>query len=158
MISNPLPVKNPYTGIPFSKNMLYLLYLKMKYHSPLFIYFMKTDFDLTTFLLEYEGLLRTHCIEKTIKELSNENAILMIREMMQEITVLNLISETYIPILSISQLKTPILTLRPLLTHYYNYMYSMNPHQRHIEYKTLIRKLISLRDEHPQNILIQLLF
>ena len=158
MISNPLPIKNPYTGIPFSKTMLYLLYLKMKHYSPLFYYFMKTDFKLDIFLLNYEGLLRTYIIEKTIKELSNENAILMIREMLQEITVLNLISETYIPILSISQLKKPILTLKPLLTHYYNYMYSMNPYQRHIEYKVLIRKLISLRDEHPQNILIQLLF
>jgi hypothetical protein len=158
MISTPVPIKNPYTGIPFSKNMLYLLYLTMKHYSPVFYYFMKTDFNLKTFLFDYEGLLRTHCIEKTLKELSNEHAILMIRQMLEEITILNLISETYIPILSITQLKKPILTLKPLLTHYYNYMYSMNPHQRHIEYKTLIRKLISLRDEHPQNILIQLLF
>lgn len=64
-IITPLPIKNPYTGIPFSHDCLYLIYLQIPWN-PLFYYYAKVNFSLPQLVLQYEGLLVTHLIEKTV--------------------------------------------------------------------------------------------
>jgi len=150
LIANPLSIKNPYTGTIFSRSKLYNIYFQLK-HIPIFFrHFMNVDFDLTRFLLEKECILRQHTIHKKIRhftqeEIKNELRY-MIVEMFPFIMDLN-ITENIIYVecdLSIS---------RELLTHYYNYTYSLNPYQRLCECKTLITKIKNVSNRIHKNII-----
>ena len=143
MILDPLPIKNPYTGIPFTKSTLYYLYANLHVH-PLFFYFAKVDFDPKQFLLQYEGLLRTHLIEKTILEYNDAKVKLVCTKMLEEMTLYNFATGQYEPIVTMDKIKHP----KPFLLQYYFSLFSLNPYQREMEYKSLIRKLILLRDKH----------
>ena len=147
MIASPMPIKNPYTGLPFSKALLYILFLQMKTVHPLFLYFMKCQFDDNEFLLQYEGLLRTHTIKKTLCEYTPKRTKELLKSMIQKITIYNILSGLDEPIVSLKDLKVDLLTLKPLLSYYYNYLFSMNPYQRHVDHKKLINALIKLRDK-----------
>jgi len=142
MIVDPLPIKNPYTGIPFTKSTLYYLFINLKVH-PLFFYFAKVGFDTKQFLLQYEGLLRTHLIEKTVLEYNDVKVKIVCTKMLEEMTLYNFTTGQYEPIVTIDKLKQP----KPYLLHYYFSLFSLNPYQREMEYKSLIRKLILLRDK-----------
>jgi len=141
MIVDPLPIKNPYTGIPFNKNILYYLYLNLKVH-PLFFYFAKMGFDPNQFLLQYEGLLRTHLIEKTILEYNDNKVKTVCRKMLEELTIYNFSTGEYEPIVPIEKIKYQ----KPFILQYYHSLFSLNPYQRELEYKSLVRKLFRLRD------------
>lgn len=141
MIVDPLPIKNPYTGIPFTKNVLYYLYVNIKVH-PLFFYFAKMGFDSNQFLLHYEGLLRTHLIEKTILEYNDNKVKTVCKKMLQELTIYNFSTGDYEPIVPIEKIKHP----KPFILQYYHSLFSLNPYQRELEYKSLVRKLFLLRD------------
>lgn len=142
MISNPIPIKNPYTGIPFSKNMLYIICQCIKPH-PLFYYYQECEFYCHRFLLKYEGLIRTHMIEKTIHEYTSKQVKKRVEDMLEEITLFNFLTENYEPIVKIDDI--PLNKMKPLLLHYYFHIYSLNPYQRSIEYSQLVEKLIILR-------------
>ena len=146
MIVDPLPIKNPYTGIPFTKPILYYLYVTLNVH-PLFFYFAKVGFDPKQFLLQYEGLLRTHLIEKTILEYNDIKVKIVCKKMLEEMTLYNFSTGEYEPIVTMDKIKQP----KPFLLQYYHSLFSLNPYQREIEYKSLIRKLILLRDSKLDN-------
>jgi len=141
LIANPLVIKNPYTGIIFNRNMLYLLYLKLKKVPLLFIHFMECNFDIQQFLLNHEGLLRHYSIQKKIHELNSITTKHAILEMIFDISLWQL-EETTIRIFNI---QNDILSLKPLLIHYYNYIYSLNSYQRQIEYSTLVKKMVLIQ-------------
>jgi len=145
MIVNPLPIKNPYTGIPFSKHMLYYFYIHLKKIHPLFYYYAKVNFDLKQFLLQYEGILRTHLIEKTVLEYNDNKLAIVCSKMLEDLILFNFITCKYEPIVTIDKIKPHL--LKPLLLQYYHSLFSLNPYQREIEYKSLIHKLVSLRDQ-----------
>jgi hypothetical protein len=144
MIVDPLPIKNPYTGIPFTKPILYYLYLNLTVH-PLFHYYTKMDFELKQFLLQYEGLLRTHLIEKTISEYSETKVKLICKKMLEELTIFNFSTCEYEPVVTMDKISPQ--SLKPFILQYYHSLFSLNPYQREIEYKTLVRKLVLLRDK-----------
>jgi hypothetical protein len=144
MIVDPLPIKNPYTGIPFTKPILYYLYIHLKVH-PLFYYYAKTDFDLKQFLLQYEGLLRTHLIEKTILEYNETKMKIVCKKMLEELTIFNFSTCEYEPIVTMDKINPN--SLKSFILQYYHSLFSLNPYQREIEYKSLIRKLVLLRDK-----------
>ena len=146
MIVDPLPIKNPYTGIPFTKSTLYYLYVNLNVH-PLFFYFAKVGFDPNQFLLQYEGLLRTHLIEKTILEYNDVKVQIVCKKMLEELTLYNFTTGQYEPIVTMDKIKQP----KPYLLQYYHSLFSLNPYQRVMEYKSLIRKLILLRDKNIDN-------
>jgi hypothetical protein len=146
MIVDPLPIKNPYTGIPFTKSILYYLFVNLKVH-PLFFYFAKVKFDPPQFLLQYEGLLRTHLIEKTILEYNENKVKIVCKKMLEEMTIYNFSTGQYEPIVTLDKIKQP----KPYLLQYYFSLFSLNPYQREMEYKSLIRKLILLRDKNIDN-------
>jgi len=141
MIVDPLPIKNPYTGIPFTKNVLYYLYVNLKVH-PLFFYFAKMGFDSNQFLLHYEGLLRTHLIEKTILEYNDTKVKTVCKKMLEELTIYNFSTGKYEAIITIDKIKKP----KPFILQYYHSLFSLNPYQRELEYKSLVRKLFLLRE------------
>jgi hypothetical protein len=138
LIANPLMIKNPYTGILFTTNMLYLLYLKLKHVPLLFIHFMQVNFNIQQFLLNHEGLLRHYSIQKKLNDLNTVTTKHAILEMIFDISLWQ-IDETNIRIFNI---QNDILSLKPLLQHYYNFIYSLNPYQRQIEYSTLVKKMV----------------
>lgn len=147
MIATPMPIKNPYTSLPFSKSLLYILFLQMKSVHPLFSYFMKCNFDETEFLLQYEGLLRTHTIEKTLVNFTPKRTSEILKSMIPKITIYNLVTGLNEPIVALKDLKGDLIALKPLLSYYYNYLFSMNPYQRHVDHKKLVAALIKLRNK-----------
>jgi len=139
MISNPLPIKNPYTGITFSKELLYFLYLNMKHLPLVFRHFTRNQFDIHLFLLENESILRQHQIHKRIRDIPKEELCHEMRDMVIEMCfylsyTLNI--ETHI--IKVTQNEREC---REILTHYYNYTYSLNPYQRQCECQMLLKKL-----------------
>ncbi len=139
MIANPLPIKNPYTGIPFSKETLYFLYLNMKHIPLVFRHFLISNFSIHSFLLENESILRQAQIRKRVRDIPKE-------ELKQELQ--NMVIEMCFYINFSLNIETHVINItqnekesREMLTHYYNYMYSLNPYQRQCECKTLISKL-----------------
>jgi hypothetical protein len=82
-------------------------------------------------------------IEKTIHEYTPAQLIANVTIMLEEITLFNFLTEDYEPI--VKAIDIPSSIMKPLLFHYYFYIYSLNPYQRSIEYKQLVEKLIVLR-------------
>jgi hypothetical protein len=82
-------------------------------------------------------------IEKIVNEYTITQIKHQVKEMLEDITLFNFITENYEPIVKIDDI--PLKQLKPLLFHYYFHIYSLNPYQRSIEYKELVKKLIVLR-------------
>jgi hypothetical protein len=156
MMATPLHIKNPYTGIKFTKMTLYKLFMIMKRVPLLFMYYMKCDFNPETFLVQYEGILRTYIIQKTIIEYSPANLRIIIRDMLAKTTLYNICTGMKEPIVLAKDIKDDLTTLKPLVHHYYHSLFSLNPYQRHIEHKQLVRALIKLRKK-PLSLLMYLL-
>lgn len=139
MIANPLPIKNPYTGIAFSKETLYFLYLNLKHLPLLFRHFVKTNFDTQLFLLENESILRQHQIHKKVRDIPKSLLRIEMQDMIIEMCFY--LSVTFNVETHIIKMTQNEKDCRDMLTHYYNYMYSLNPYQRQCECTTLIKKL-----------------
>ena len=142
MMSIPLCIKNPYTGIPFTKMMLYKLFMIMKRVPPLFMYFMKCEFNTDNFLVQYEGILRTYTIQKTIKEYTDKSIRIIIKDMLIKTTLYNICTGKNEPVVLAKDIKADLITLKPLVHYYYNYLFSLNPYQRHVDHKKLVSSLI----------------
>jgi hypothetical protein len=88
--SQPLPSKNPYNNLPFTKSNLYNIYFFLKFktniYNDLFIKFFHCDFNLTTFYLKYEYLLREHILDNFIK---NSTEDILIQEIKKMINLFN---------------------------------------------------------------------
>jgi hypothetical protein len=68
--SEPLPIKNPYNNIPFTKSNLYNIYFYIIFNThhniDMFHNFFKLDFDLNLFFDTYEYMLREHAIRNFV--------------------------------------------------------------------------------------------
>jgi hypothetical protein len=69
------------------------------------------------------------------------------KKMLEEMTIYNFSTGIYEPIVTMDKIKQP----KPFLLQYYFSLFSLNPYQREMEYKSLIRKLILLRDNKLDN-------
>ena len=83
--SQPLPSKNPYNNLPFTKSNLYNMYLFLKFktniYNDLFVKFFHCDFNLTTFYHKYEYLLRQYILDNFIKNSTEDVLIQEIKKM-----------------------------------------------------------------------------
>ena len=74
LFSNPIPLKNPYNNLPFTKSNLYNIYFFIKYktdfYSDLYFKFFLSNFNLTLFYEKYEYILREYSIENYVKNTS----------------------------------------------------------------------------------------
>ena len=81
----PLPIKNPYTNIPFNKSTLYNIYFFMKfstyYTDELYSTFYKSNLNLTCLLNKHEYLLRDHTIENYVSKSDTDTLHVDILEM-----------------------------------------------------------------------------
>ena len=147
-ICDPVSVKNPYTGQPFSKPVLYRFFVHInlsQFAVPvLFSLFTSTDFDLRIFLLKYEPIVRDIVIKSVVDNMTNVQKSLEIRNMLLNTTIYDDVQETHTPILNPNRL-TPTLMgkLRPLLYHYFIYLYSLNPYYRQASNSIILKTLLS---------------
>ena len=83
--SQPLPSKNPYNNLPFTKSNLYNMYFFLKFktniYNDLFVKFFHCDFNLTTFYHKYEYLLRQYILDNFIKNSTEDVVIQEIKKM-----------------------------------------------------------------------------
>lgn len=88
LFSQPLPSKNPYNNLPFTKSNLYDIYFFMKFnthiYNDLFFKFFNCDFNLSTFYHKYEYLLRDYILENYVKNSSDDILIEEIKKMIHQ--------------------------------------------------------------------------
>jgi hypothetical protein len=126
--SQPLPSKNPYNNLPFTKSNLYNIYFFLKFktniYNDLFVKFFHCDFNLTTFYHKYEYLLREHILDNFIKN-STENAL--IQEIKKMINLFNNKTTKKILINDEFPKKRLIKIMKPYLMLYLQSYYSFVP-------------------------------
>ena len=147
-ICDPVTVKNPYTGQPFPKPVLYRFFVHLnmsQFAVPvLFSLFTSTDFDLRIFLLKYEPILRDIVIKSVVDNMTNVQKSLEIRNMLLHTTIYDDEEEAHIPILNPNRVTpTLMVKLRPLLHHYFIYLYSLNPYYRQASNTIILKTLLS---------------
>ena len=126
--SQPLPSKNPYNNLPFTKSNLYNMYFFLKFktniYNDLFVKFFHCDFNLTTFYLNYEYLLRQYILDNFIK---NSTEDVLIQEIKKMITLFNKKTTKKILINDEFPKKNLIKIMKPYLMLYLQSYYSFVP-------------------------------
>ena len=154
LFSTPLTIKNPYTNIKFSTEILYIIYFCMQKRGyvihPLFTLFMKSKFNLGYFSLKYEGLVKEYIIDNKIKKYSDDKICSELKTMFTELTIYNPITMMYEGFFNNLDIPNHVLiTFKPLLYHYFHSIYSMHSCYRHVEYNKLIKKIIAFKHQNP---------
>ena len=126
--SQPLPSKNPYNNLPFTKSNLYNMYFFLKFktniYNDLFVKFFNCDFNLTTFYHKYEYLLRQYILDNFIK---NSTEDLLIEEIKKMINLFNKKTTKKILINDEFPKKRLIKIMKPYLMLYLQSYYSFVP-------------------------------
>ena len=126
--SQPLPSKNPYNNLPFTKSNLYNMYFFLKFktniYNDLFIKFFHCDFNLTTFYHKYEYLLRQYILDNFIKNSTEDE---LIKEIQKMITIFNKKTTKKILINDEFPKKRLIKIMKPYLMLYLQSYYSFVP-------------------------------
>jgi hypothetical protein len=153
--SLPKEVLNPYTRRPFRHESLYLFFLKVYESSMLmpnlFFRFVKAGFDLPSFHMQNEGLLREYAIKNTVDALTPGAMNNEIREMMNDIRIYDVSTTTYktiipnVKLLPCSSMKQ----FKAWLYMYYVHLYSLSPATRERCYKKLLRSMMNFVSENP---------
>ena len=126
--SQPLPSKNPYNNLPFTKSNLYNMYFFLKFktniYNDLFVKFFHCDFNLTTFYHKYEYLLRQYILDNFIKNSTEDE---LIKETQKMITIFNKKTTKKILINDEFPKKRLIKIMKPYLMLYLQSYYSFVP-------------------------------
>jgi hypothetical protein len=126
--AEPLPSKNPYNNLPFTKSNLYNIYIFIKHNTniydDLFFKFFHCNFNLSLFYKKYEYLLREYSINNFIKNLSVSNFIGEINKMLYRHNYNN---NNKIIINSEFPKKKLIQIMKPYLVLYLQSNYSLIP-------------------------------
>ena len=111
---------------------------------------MEVNFNLSSFSLKYEGLIKEYIIDNKIKKYSDSKICTELKLMFNNLTLYNPMTMLFEPILANIDIPNNILiTFKSLLYHYYHSIYSMNSCHRHVEYNKLIKKIIAFKNENP---------
>jgi hypothetical protein len=145
--SSPLILKNPYSNIIFNKADLYNLYFAIKNSSfimpVLFHYYFLTNFNITKFRDQYEGIIREISIKNHIKNADHEtlyNAVInMLKSHKHRININpEFPKEELVDI------------MRPYLQLYYVSMYSLDEYKKLNAFSELHRKLNKFYKYNPK--------
>lgn len=149
--SQPLPSKNPYNNLPFTKSNLYNIYFFLKFktniYNDLFIKFFHCDFNLTTFYHKYEYLLREYILDNFIKN-STEDAL--IQEIKKMINNFNKKTSKKILINDEFPKKRLIKIMKPYFILYLQSYYSFIPTIKNNVTVLLNRKLKKFQKFNPK--------
>ena len=152
--AQPIDIKNPYTNMKLSNENLYIIYYCMQYRGipihPLFSLYMQEDFNLSKFSIKFEGILKDYIVDHAIKNFNVEHTLVELNIMIHDITIYNYKTKRDEHIFKNEISNAILITLKPLLYHYFHYLYSMNSFYRNIEYIQLLKKLISFKLENPR--------
>jgi len=157
LFSLPTEIKNPYTNIPFKTEQLYIFYLCMQlrgfYIDPLITFFMQENFNLNMFSIKYEPTIKEYIIDNKIKNYTPKTICNELISMFESITIYNTITgQNKEPFTSSFINKMPkyiLIHFKPLLYHYFRYIYSNNSMYRKLEHNKLIRKIIAFKNSNP---------
>jgi hypothetical protein len=126
LFSQPLPSKNPYNNLPFTKPNLYNIYFFIKFnthiYNDLFFKFFDCGFNLSSFYHKYEYLLRENIIKNIVKNSSEGVLVQEIKNMINSYNKKNkkiLIHDEF-PKKRLVQIMKPYLLL--YLQSYYSFV------------------------------------
>jgi hypothetical protein len=150
--AEPLPSKNPYNNLPFTKSNLYNIYFFIKYfttiYNDLFFKFFDCHFNLTLFYNKFEYLLRENSIKKFIRNASEQELIDKINILLQ-----NYNNEYYNNKINIHD-EFPknklVKIMKPYLLLYLNSCYSLIPIIKKNSDFDLKNKLRNFQKFNPQ--------
>ena len=131
--STPIPCKNPFTNIAFTKCDLYNIYFSIKKSnievSELFYYYFRTDFSIRHFIDKYETILRDYNIKNYCATDDDNEMYESIDEMIYHYNK----KHKYNKISIDSRFPRNILisTFKPYLIYYYKSIYSLSNNTRH---------------------------
>ena len=153
-ICDPVPIKNPYTGLEFGKPTLYSIYAMLRESTyavpPLFAFFVEVDFDMEKFETQYESVLRDFVIKATIENMTPAKRREEIRQMMAVVGVYNPLSNRHEPIFRLrSVLPDELDRFKPWLHLYFVHLYSLNTYYAHVAFRNLIRDMLKYRAANP---------
>jgi len=153
-ICDPVAIKNPYTGLQFKKPTLYSIYLMLRESAyavpPLFSLFVGVDFEIDTFEIRYESLLRDHIIKATIDNMPASKRRTEIREMMRVVGVYNPLCNRHEPIFRLKAVQPEELDqFTPWLHLYFLHLYSLNTYYAHVSFRQLIQRMLEFRHDYP---------
>lgn len=146
--AEPLPIKNPYNNIPFSKAILYNIYFFYRRGGHIipeiyYKYFL-SNFNLKTFNDENSVLIRKIYIKKYLKNLNPST----LRKDVNTIFESNKYSKG-LKITSKFPTNKLVDIMRPYLLLYYNSMYTLDMNERHTSYNLLNNKLKKFVESNP---------
>ena len=133
---------------------MYLIYIEAihcTFQIPiLFTLYMKTEFDLNEFNTRYDSILKPYIIEIKINNFTKSQLQRELVTMFRDLIIFNQMNnESNTTISGAEQIPLSIIVhFKPLLIHYYNYLYLSDLYQRHLEYTTLIKKIIAFKREN----------
>jgi len=158
LFSIPTEVKNPYTNLPMKTEQLYIFYLCMQlrgfYIHPLISLFMQENFNLNMFSVKFEPTIKEYIIDNKIKNFSKKKLCNEVKSMFESTMIYNMqtfqYNEPFSPVF-INKLPNDILLhFKPLLYHYFRYIYSANSLYRKLEHNKLIKKIIAFKLSNPE--------
>ena len=158
LFSLPTEIKNPYTNLTLKTEQLYIFYLCMQirgfYIHPLITLFMQENFNLNMFSIKYEPIIKEYIIDNKIKNFSSKKLCNEIISMFESTTIYNVQTIQYEePFTSLFINKLPnhiLLHFKPLLFHYFRYIYSTNSMYRKLEHNRLIKKILAFKKLNPK--------
>lgn len=120
---------NPYTGLPISKNNLYNIYFAYKetniHTNLLFEYFFLSEFNISHFTENYEGITNSYVIESAVRNLMSDDLRTTIREMFRMFRFKPPEICDNFPNDRLKDIFTPYLNL------YYHYKYGQDENRKH---------------------------
>ena len=150
--AEPLPSKNPYNNLPFTKSNLYNIYIFIKHNTniydDLFFKFFQCDFNLSIFYNNYEYLLREYSIKNFIKNCTEKELINKINEMLTNYN--NGYKNNKINIHNEFPKNKLIKIMKPYLLLYLNSRYSLIPIIKKNSEFDLKNKLRNFQKFNPQ--------
>ena len=154
LICDPVAIKNPYTGLKFTKPTLYSIYLMLRESTyavpPLFALFVGVDFNLDKFEVQYESLLRDEIIKAFVENLSCEKRRDEIRKMMSSVGIFSETTNQIEPIFKRIHVRPNELDqFKKWLHLYFLHLYSLNTYYSHIAFRALVKQMLQFRKENP---------
>lgn len=150
--AEPLPSKNPYNNLPFTKSNLYNIYIFIKHNTniydDLFFKFFKCDFNLSIFYNNYEYLLREYSIKNFIKNCTEKEIVNKINEMISNYN--NNYKNNTINIHDEFPKNKLVKIMKPYLLLYLNSCYSLIPIIKKNSDFDLKNKLRNFQKFNPQ--------
>ena len=155
LFSLPNDVRNPYTNLKFTAEQLYIFYMCMQVRGffihPLFTFFMQENFVLNSFAIKYEPVIKEYIIDTKIKNFTPKIICDELVSMFESVTINNhphynqVFTNSFIKTIP----KTILMHFKPLLYHYFRYIYSNNSMYRKVEYNKLIKKMVAFKRSNP---------